>query len=113
MIRSLLCARIATKSVEERCKSLSSTGVAGKFLPKAIFPSNNTKRHEKIVHQKLAKFKLDKEHFSLDVTDAALKVYRALRTSIEPIFYDEKLKETFYLQLEKAKIEMKLKLQGK
>jgi hypothetical protein len=104
---------LTTKTVEERCKALSSTGVAGKFLPKAIFPSNNIKRHEKTVHKKLAKFKLDKEHFSLEVTDAILKVFRALNRKIDPIFYDDKVKQTFFLKLQKDKINMVLRLQGK
>ena len=101
------------KTVEQRCKSLSSSGVAGTFEPIAIFPTDNPKKHEKIVHEKLTKHKLDKEHFNLTALDATLKVYRSLNKRIEPIFYQENLKERFHLELEKARIEMKLRLKGK
>ena len=36
-----------------------------------------------------------------------------LKQRIEPIFYQENLKERFHLELEKARIEMKLRLKGK
>jgi hypothetical protein len=102
-----------SKTVEERCKQLSSTGVAGKFEPIAIFPSANPKKHEKRAHEKLINKKLDKEHFNLDPVEATLKVYRTFNKTIMPIFYDNDIKETFLLELDKAKIEMKLKLKGK
>ncbi len=102
-----------SKTVEERMKQLSSTGVAGKFEPIAIFPSTNPKKDEKRAHEKLIKKKLEKEHFDLEPVEAVLKVYRTFNKRITPIFYDDDIKETFYLELEKAKIEMQLKLKGK
>ena len=104
---------LTRKTVEQRCKSLSSSGVAGTFEPIAIFPTDNPRKHEKIVHEKLAKFRLDKEHFNLGTVEASLRVYRALNKRIEPIFYNDGIKETLKLELDKAKIEMKLRLQGK
>jgi hypothetical protein len=104
---------LTRKTVEQRCKSLSSSGVAGTFEPIAIFPTDNPKKHEKIVHEKLSRYRLDKEHFNLGTVEASLRVYRALNKRIEPIFYDDGIKETFQLELEKAKIEMKLRLKGK
>jgi hypothetical protein len=82
---------LTRKSVEQRCKSLSSSGVAGK----------------------LAKHKLDKEHFNLGVVEASLKVFRALNKRIDPIFYDDDVRDRFRLELEKARIDMQLRLKGK
>lgn len=104
---------ITSKTVEQRIKQLSSTGVPGQFYPIAIFPSATPKKHEKRVHEKLIKQKLDKEHFDIEPVDAVLKVYRTLNKNITPIFYDDDIKETFNLELEKAKIEMTLRLKGK
>ena len=102
-----------SKTVEERAKQLSSTGIVGKFEPIAIFPSTNPIKDEKRVHDKLKKKKLDKEHFDLEPVEAALKVYRALNKRVIPIFYDDDIKDTFYLELAKAKIDMQLKLKSK
>jgi len=102
-----------SKTVEERMKQLASTGVAGKFDAIAIFPSANPKKDEKRVHEKLIKKRLEKEHFDMEPVEAVLKVYRTLNKKITPIFYDDDIKETFYLELKKAKIEMQLRLKGK
>ncbi len=104
---------ITTKSVEQRIRQLSSTGVPGSFYPIAIFPTATPRKHEKMAHEKMVKFKLEKEHFNLEPVDAVLKVYRALNKRIEPIFYIEDIQETFKLRLEKDRIEMELKLKGK
>lgn len=103
---------ITTKTVEERIKSLNSTGVPGKFQPIAIFPSNTPRKHEKKIHEKLSKVRIEKEHFDLDPIDAALKIYRILNKSIRPIFYSNDDQDTFYEKLEHARITMKLKLKG-
>jgi phosphotransferase system IIB component len=102
-----------SKTVEERMKQLSSTGVPGKFEAVAIFPSTNPIKHEKRVHEKLIKKRLDKEHFNFEPVEAVLKIYRTLNKRIKPIFYDDEQKEIFLLELEKSKIEMALKLKGK
>ncbi|MBK1875600.1 GIY-YIG nuclease family protein [Pelagicoccus mobilis] len=104
---------ITTKSVEQRIKQLNSTGVAGRFVPIAIFPSDNLKKHEKKIHEKLARCRIEKEHFDIEPVDAVLKCYRTLNKSIIPIFYDEDIQETFHLKLEQARIEMELRLKGK
>jgi hypothetical protein len=104
---------LTRKSVEQRCKSLSSSGVAGNFAPVSIFPTDNPRKHEKVVHGKLAKHKLDKEHFNLGVVEASLKVFRALNKRIDPIFYDDDVRDRFRLELEKARIDMQLRLKGK
>ena len=104
---------ITTKSVEERIKQLNSTGVPGKFEPIAIFPSDNLKKHERKIHDKLTRCRIEKEHFDIDPVDAVLKSYRTLNKSINPIFYDDDIQDTFKLKLEHARIEMELKLKGK
>ena len=102
-----------TKTVEQRAKQLSATGVPGKFEVIAIFPTKRPDKDEKKIHDKLASKRLDKEHFDLEPVEAALKTYRILNKAREPIFYDDDLKKMFYLKLDKAKIEMEIKLAGK
>jgi hypothetical protein len=104
---------ITTKTVEERIKGLNSTGVAGSFRPVAIFPSKSPKKHEKKVHDRLTKVRIEKEHFNLDPIDAVLKVYRILNKSITPIFYSDEDQDTFNKRLELDRITMELKLKGK
>lgn len=104
---------ITSKTVEERIKALSTSGVAGCFRPVAIFPSNSPRRHEKRVHGKLAKVRIEKEHFDLEPIDAVLKVYRILNKSISPIFYSDDDQDTFNKRLERDRITMALKLKGK
>lgn len=104
---------ITSKTVEDRIKALNSTGVPGRFEPVAIFPSPTPRKHEKKVHEKLAKHRIEKEHFDLESVDAALKVFRILNKNIKPIFYDDDTRDTFKLKLEKARIEMQLRLKGK
>jgi hypothetical protein len=104
---------ITSKTVEDRIKTLNSTGVPGRFEPVAIFPSPSPHKHERKVHEKLAKNRIEKEHFDLDPVDAVLKVFRTLNKTIKPIFYDDDTRDTFKLKLEQARIEMQLKLKGK
>jgi hypothetical protein len=101
------------KTVEERIRQLSSTGVPGKFVPIAIFPSDKPREMEKRVHAKLAKNKIEKEHFDVKPVDAVLGAYRALNRRVEPIFFDERVEETFRLRLEEARIQMQLRLKSK
>ena len=103
---------ITTKSVEERIKSLNTSGVAGSFNPIAIFPSNSPRKVEKKIHEKLARFRIEKEHFDIEPIDAVLKVYRILNKSISPIFYSDEDQDTFQKRLEIAKMTMELKLKG-
>lgn len=102
------------KSIETRLKTLNNTGVAGKFDWVAIFPTDKPKKDEQKIHNSptCKKSWISKEHFNLDPIDAVLCAYRTLNRKIEPIFNLQKDKETFYMKLEKARIEMKLKLQG-
>jgi len=102
---------LTTKSIEDRIKSLNSTGVPGTFTPIAIFPTERPKQDEKRVHEKLRRFNISKEHFDIEPVDAVLKAYRALNKR-EPIFFDDKLKETFRLKLEEARVQMQLRLRG-
>ena len=99
------------KTIAARLKQLNTTGVAGKFSPVAIFKSDRPKKDEDRVHAKLAKKKLDKEHFQVGPVEAALKSYRALSNRL-PIFFDKEVEATFHLKLEEAKIQMKLRLKG-
>lgn len=99
---------LTTKSIQERLKQLSSTGVPGAFEVVAIFPSSKPKADEKKVHEKLQRYNLAKEHFQLDPIEAVLKAYRALKR--EPIFYNKSLENTFKLKREQARIEMQLRL---
>lgn len=102
---------LTTKSMEQRLKSLSSTGVPGDFIPIAIFPSDRPAADEKRVHEKLRKYNIAKEHFDLQPVEAVLGAYRALNKR-RPIFFDSTLEETFHLKLEEARIQMQLRLRG-
>lgn len=104
---------MTTKTVEDRVRQLSSTGVPGSFNVVAIFPSVNPKRHEKKVHEKLAQYRLAKEHFDIEPVQAVLKVYRTLNKAIQPIFYDEHARKRFELELEEARLRMAKNLLGK
>jgi predicted nucleic acid-binding protein len=102
---------LTTKTMEQRLKSLNSTGVPGDFQPVAIFPSDSPVADERRVHEKLRRRNLAKEHFDLDPVDAVLAAYRALNKR-RPIFFDQDIKETFDLRLEEARIQMQLRLKG-
>lgn len=102
---------LTTKTMEQRLKSLASTGVPGEFIPIAIFPSDRPAQDEKKVHEKLRKYNLSKEHFDLSPIDAVLGAYRALNKR-RPIFFDAELEKTFHLKLEEARIQMQLRLRG-
>jgi hypothetical protein len=102
---------LTTKSMEQRLKELSSTGVPGDFEPIAIFPSDRPKADEKRVHDKLKRFNIAKEHFDLDPIEAVVKAYRALNRRT-PIFFDDEKRSTFELMLEHARTEMQLRLRG-
>lgn len=101
---------MTTKTIEERVKALSSTGVPGTFERIAIFPSDNPLSDEKKVHEKLSRSRIVKEHFDLDPVDAVLGAFRALKR--RPIFFDKNLEKTFDLKLAAAKIKMQLRLSG-
>jgi hypothetical protein len=100
---------LTTKAIEQRLKSLNTTGVPGEFSVVALFPSERPKQDERRVHEKLRRFNLAKEHFDLEPVDAVLKAYRALNKR-KPIFFDAAIEETFRLRLEQARIEMQLRL---
>lgn len=102
---------MTTKSVEARVKTLNGTGVPGSFSPIVIFPSDRPKRDEKKIHEKIARKRIAKEHFELSPLEAALKCYRVLNKR-NPIFYDNDVRERFFLQLESDKIQMQIKLKG-
>ncbi|MFN5173549.1 MAG: GIY-YIG nuclease family protein [Holosporaceae bacterium] len=99
------------KPIHERLKGLNSTGVPGEFGIIAIFPSAKAKVEEKKVHKKLIRYNLSKEHFDLDPIDAVLKASRELKR--DPIFYNKSYEEAFNLKREQARIDMKIRLQGK
>jgi hypothetical protein len=102
---------LTEKTLENRLKSLNSTGVAGKFVGIAIFPSDRPAFDEKRVHEKVKRYKIEKEHFDLDPIDAVLNAYRALNRR-RPIFIDKSIEEIFALRLEQDRISMKLRLSG-
>jgi hypothetical protein len=102
---------LTTKSMESRLKSLNSTGVPGDFEPIAIFPSDRPAADEKKVLEKLRRHNIAKEHFDLEPIEEVLGAYRALNKR-RPIFFDDRLEETFRLKLEEARIQMQLRLRG-
>lgn len=104
---------MTTKSIQQRIKSLNSTGVVGSFEPIVVFPSKNPKKDEKRVHDKLARSKIAKEHFDVDPVEAALKAYRALGKRQRPIFFSDDVEKEFDLRDKKARIEMQLRIGGK
>ena len=70
---------LTTKTMEQRLKSLNSTGVPGDFEPVAIFPSDRPSADEKRVHEKMRRHNIAKEHFDLEPIDAVLAAYLALK----------------------------------
>ena len=66
-----------------------------------------------MAHARLAKQRIEKEHFDIEPVEAALGVYRALNRRIDPIFYCADAQKQFKLRFEKARIEMEIKLSGK
>ncbi|MDF7809584.1 GIY-YIG nuclease family protein [Pontiellaceae bacterium B12219] len=100
------------RTIESRLKSLNNTSVPGKFKCVALFPSDRPKKDETKIHDKLVKFKLDKEHFDLSPVDACLKCYRTLNRK-RPIFHMSDVEEVFDLKLQEAKIQMEIRLKGK
>lgn len=99
------------RTIESRLKSLNNSSVPGCFEVVAIFASDRPKKDEAKIHEKLARFRLDKEHFSLEPVDAALKCYRTLNRK-RPIFRQPDVEEMFDLKLEQARIAMEIKLKG-
>lgn len=100
-----------TKSLKERLKSLSSTGVPGEFKAIAAFHSYHTKADEKKVHKRLQRSQLAKEHFDVEPVEAVLATYRALNYR-EPVFYNKLIEAQFFIRLEADKKLMQLKLSG-
>lgn len=100
------------KPIEQRLKTLNSTGVPGQFEVIAVFPSDRPRADEKRVHEKVQRNNIAKEHFNLDPIEAALKAHRALNRR-EPIFFRDDLRETFELRREEERIKMKLRIRGK
>ncbi|MEQ9200238.1 MAG: GIY-YIG nuclease family protein [Rhodospirillales bacterium] len=103
---------ITKKPIEARLKSLSSTGVPGKFIAHAVFPSNKLKSDEKRVHEKLTRKRIEKEHFELEPLEAVLKCYRILNRRT-PVFFEQEMRTKFQLQLLIDKNKMELRLLGK
>jgi hypothetical protein len=104
---------ITEKSIDARIKQLESTGVPGKFIKIAIFPSDKPKIDEKKVHTALKKYNLSKEHFELEPIEAVLKTFRALKKKVEPIFFDKNNEAIFNLKNEEARIQTLLRFHGK
>ena len=103
---------MSEKTVEQRIKALNSTGVVGSFKPIVTFPSDNPKKDEKKIHDKLAKFNISKEHFNLNSVEAALKCYRILNRR-KPIFHNKNIEKEFWEQIEKDRQEIQKCLKGK
>ena len=102
---------LTTKSIEDRLKSLNSTGVPGKFAVQVIFPSDRPKEDEKKAHDKLQRHRLDKEHFDLNPLEAALNIYTALNRRL-PLFYNNILRKEFDEELGRRRREMERRLNG-
>ena len=103
---------LTTNNIETRLSQLSSTGVPGKFSVIALFPSDRPKEDEKKAHVKLAKHKLDKEHFNVSALDAVMGVHRALNRRV-PIFFDEEIEGQFEQAKELARQQMRRNLAGR
>lgn len=103
---------LTTKNIEKRLSQLSSTGVPGKFSVIALFPSDRPREDEKKAHEKLAKYKLDKEHFNVSALDAVMGVHRALNRRV-PIFFDEEIEGQFEQAKELARQQMRRNLAGR
>jgi predicted RNase H-like HicB family nuclease len=99
---------MTTKDVYERAKQLSQTGVPGSFQVDAIFPSHRPKNDEAKAHAKLARVRVDKEHFNLGTAAAIVKVRSALGR--EPAFIHEKWRAEVAEIIEKNRAETMVKL---
>jgi len=100
------------KSLNQRIKALSSTGVPGVMKAVAVFHSNQMKKEESKVHEKLRKYRFDKEHFNLEPIEAVLATFRTLNRRL-PVFYDKKVEVEFHARLAQARTDMRIKLAGK
>jgi ssDNA-binding Zn-finger/Zn-ribbon topoisomerase 1 len=100
---------LTSKDIDSRVKQLNTTGVVGKFSKIAVFPSDRPEKDEKKAHDKLKKYKWEKEHFDLSPTEAVLKIYRALNYR-EPIFYDKGIEREFMVGVEEARKKMQKQL---
>ncbi|MFD2234082.1 GIY-YIG nuclease family protein [Phaeospirillum tilakii] len=100
---------MTTKDVYERAKQLSQTGVPGSYQVDAVFPSHRPKNDEAKAHAKLARFKANKEHFSLSTAVAIVKVRSALGGR-EPAFIREIWRDEVAEMVEKNRVETLLKL---
>jgi hypothetical protein len=85
----------------ERAKQLKSPGVVGEFDVAAFFTSFNPSKDEKIIHTKLAKRKVDKEHFGLATSEAIAKIRTILGRP--PHFISNENKEEYERLVEQNK----------
>lgn len=97
------------RSPADRAKQLSSTGVAGAFVVEAYFPSYRPERDERKIHEKLRKFQISREHFSLQPLEAIMKIRSAL-SARDPAYVREAHKQEYQRIVEenKAKIAQNL-----
>jgi predicted RNase H-like HicB family nuclease len=75
------------RDVFRRAQQVSGTGVPGAYQVDAIFPSHRPEKDEAKAHNKLARFRDDKEHFKIDAASAIVKVKTALKR--DPAFVSD------------------------
>ena len=106
---------LTNKTLDARLRTLRSAAVFGVLKKIAFWPSDNAKKHEKMVHDKLVRFRIKdsfgKEFFKLDPIEACAKVSKVLRK--DPIFFRSEDEDAYLLVLEKRRIDMTLRLNGK
>lgn len=99
------------KNAFNRAKQISGTGVPGSFSVIAAFPSNNTAKDERKVHEKLIRKRMSKEHYELDAVTAVLKVRTILGK--EWVYLSRKHERLVIAALEEQREKAKKRFAGK
>jgi hypothetical protein len=81
---------ITSKTVAQRARALSGTGVIGRYEVCAVFACRNPKRDERKIHERLKGKRIEKEHFLLEPAEAISKIHTILKNA--PMEIDKKVK---------------------
>lgn len=95
-----------TTNLDQRIRSLSTTGVIGKFRAHAVFPSFDLNLDEDRVLSSLGKRRIAGEHFDLNPLEAVFKVRNAMPSRRAPIFLDKHLEKKFLEKVEENRKNM-------
>ena len=91
------------KSVEARVKSLRTAGVPMKPKIEGYFISHNVQQDEKKAHEKLRRYHLEREHFSIDAVTALIRLANTFGR--EPMYMRPAILSAYSEQREKNFVE--------